>query len=199
MLKLQSYTDLPTIPLGYTHTAKPRKVRYLWTFFFGLIVGDMNPVHIHPIDSFDYKSRFKRRFVRHGISSIAEAESGIFRIFDFAQPIEILAKGYNAIKYHRPVHMGDKITYSYTLTAQKISVEKRWSECTWVVTAANQRNEVVFSAEWIVMYAAIQLEEKNYYHIPFMGTVRTTPGQAIYYWWYMLPIIAALIYGYCRV
>jgi acyl dehydratase len=154
---LNSYLEIATIPDKHTYTSPPKTAKYLWTLLFGFLSGDLNPIHINPLTSKNYKSRLGG-LARHGISTLAQAESFIFKIFSFTEPTEVIAKGYNSIRYFKPVNMGDKITYTYTLLRKKVVEEKKYAECIWQVKGTNQKGTDVFVAEWIIIYSPI---EKN--------------------------------------
>ncbi|MEI6022523.1 MAG: MaoC/PaaZ C-terminal domain-containing protein [bacterium] len=152
---LISYKDIATIPEGYVYKSPKIKSRYLWTLFFGFLTGDLNPVHINIFTYKKYKSKLGG-LSRHGISTIAQAESFIFKIFTFIEPTEIIAQGYNVIRYLAPIHIGDTIEYSYTLVSKKISEEKESAKCTWLIVGTNQIGKQVFTCEWVVLYYKIE-------------------------------------------
>ncbi len=155
MLYLKSYSDIATIPENYTYTSPKKKAKYLWTLLFGFLTGDLNPIHINPFTTTNFKSKLGG-LARHGISTLAQAESFIFKILKFAEPTEIIAKGYNNIRYLRPVNMGDKIMYTYTLLQKKLPETKCHAECIWQIKGMNQNGKDVFVAEWVIIYSAIQ-------------------------------------------
>jgi acyl dehydratase len=157
MLQLNSYADVASVPNNYTYVSEKKRARYFWTLIFGLISGDLNPIHINPLTSKNYKSKLKG-LARHGISTIAQAESFIFKILSFTEDTEIIAKGYNSIRYTRPVNMGDSITYTYVLLGKKVIEDKKQSECVWQIKGVNQNGKDIFIAEWIILYSAV---EKN--------------------------------------
>ena len=159
MKKLASYLDIATVPDNHSYTSPTKKVHYLWTLVFGLLTGDLNPVHINPFTSTSFKSKLGG-LTRHGISTIAQAESFIFKIFSFEEPTEIIAKGYEKIRYLRPVNIGDSITYTYTLLRKKVSEEKKNALCAWQIKGTNQKGDDVFTAEWSILYSAA--EKKHY-------------------------------------
>jgi len=157
MQHLNSYLEITTIPDKYTYTSPPKKAKYLWTLLFGFLTGDLNPIHINPFTSKNYKSRLGG-LARHGISTLAQAESFIFKIFSFTEPTEVIAKGYNSIRYIQPVNMGDSLTYTYNLVRKKVVEGKKYAECVWQIKGTNKKGKDVFVAEWVVIYSAI---EKN--------------------------------------
>ncbi len=157
MLQLNSYHDIATVPEKYTYTSPKRRAKYLWTLLFGFLTGDLNPIHVNPFTTTNFKSRLGG-LARHGISTLAQAESFIFKIFKFKEPTETIAKGYNNIRYLCPVNMGDKIIYTYTLLHKRVSEEKKYAECKWHIKGTNQKGKDVFTAEWIIIYSPV---EKN--------------------------------------
>lgn len=157
MQVLSSYQDIASIPDKYTYTSPKRKAKYLWTLLFGFLTGDLNPIHINPFTTVNFKSRLGG-LARHGISTLAQAESFIFKIFKFKEPTEIIAKGYNNIRYLSAVNMGDKLTYTYTLLHKRVSGEKKYAECKWQIEGVNQKSKKVFIAEWVIIYSPV---EKN--------------------------------------
>ncbi len=157
MMHLNSYLEIATIPDKYTYTSPPKKARYLWTLLFGFLTGDLNPIHINPFTSLNYKSRLGG-LARHGISTLAQAESFISKIFSFQEPTEAIAKGYNRIRYVQPLNMGESLTYFYRLVRKNIFKEKKYSECVWQIKGINKKGEDIFVAEWIIIYSPV---EKN--------------------------------------
>ena len=154
-MHLNSYLDIETVSDTYSYISPKKKATQIWTFLFGLLSGDMNPIHINPFTSMNFKSRLGG-LSRHGISTLAQAESFIFKVLKFKEPTEIIAKGYNSIDYAKPVRIGDKLIYTYTLLRKKVNVAKKYSQCIWQIKGTNQQGEDVFSAEWVIMYFPIQ-------------------------------------------
>ncbi len=163
---LTSFLEISTVQDNYTYTSPKKKSNYLWTLLFGFLTGDVNPIHINPFTAVNYKSRLGG-LARHGISTLAQAESFIFKIFSFKEPTEIIAKGYNKIRYLRPVNIGNKMTYTYTLLQKKIVEEKKYAECVWSIQVTDQRNENVLLAEWVVIYSPVQENIVKTYIRPF--------------------------------
>ncbi len=154
-MKLNSFKEIMTLSEEYTYNSPSRKIRYIWTFIFGLVSGDLNPVHINFLTSGAYKSKFKGH-VRHGISSVAQAESYIFKALEFEEPTEVLSKGYNRIEYKNPVRIGEIIHYTFKLSSKKIVGENKFAECVWLVEGWGKK-ELLFSAEWIILYFPVEL------------------------------------------
>jgi acyl dehydratase len=148
--ELNSFEDIVNIIDGFSYTSTSKKVKYFYTFLFGLITGDMNPIHINPITSRKYNSKFGG-LARHGVSTLAQAESYIFNIFIFVKPVEIIAIGYRNVSYKKPVLIGDNIKYVYTLLEKKLLANK-YTECTWLIQCLNQNNEETMTANWVVRY-----------------------------------------------
>lgn len=156
MKKLFNFADIKDIPDGYVYASPQKRAWYLWTLFFGFITGDLNPIHVNFFTSTSYKSTLGG-LARHGISTIAEAESFIFKIFKFEVPTEIIALGYSHISYLKPVNIGNKIVYSYKLLSKTIKEKRNYAQCVWYVSGKNDKDLEVFNAEWMVRYSTIEL------------------------------------------
>ncbi|MES2225062.1 MAG: MaoC/PaaZ C-terminal domain-containing protein [Patescibacteria group bacterium] len=156
MKKLLDFADIKDIPDGYIYTSPQKRAWYLWTLFFGFITGDLNPIHVNFLTSTSYKSTLGG-LARHGISTIAEAESFIFNIFKFEVPTEIIALGYSNITYKKPVNIGNKITYTYTLLSKNIKEKRNYAQCIWHISGNNDKGVEIFTAEWTVRYSTIEM------------------------------------------
>ena len=179
--KLTSYQDIESIPLQYTYVSKPHKAWAIWTFLFGLLTGDLNPIHINWFRAKNYKSRLGG-LSRHGISTVAQTESFIFDIFSFENTTEIIGRGYQKIRYFKPVNMGDKITSTFILIGKKVSSEKKYASCLWHITSVNQKGETVIEAQWDIVYVPIEKNLVKDYISPFPLVVNPievvdTPGR----------------------
>ncbi len=162
---LNSFKNIATVPDTYTYTSPIKQARYLWTLLFGFLTGDLNSIHVNPLTASEYKSKLGG-LARHGVSTLAQAESFIFKIFKFTEPTEIIAKGYDNIRYLCPVNIGDKITYTYILISKKISEEKKFAECSWEMSATNQNGKKVFTAVWVIIYCAVEKKVQRVTMVP---------------------------------
>ena len=62
--------------------------------------------------------------------------------------LNALTKGYNKIRYIKPVFIGDTITGKYEIK----EIIKERNETIGMLTVTNQKNEVVLSAEHVIKY-----------------------------------------------
>ncbi|MEI8092297.1 MAG: MaoC/PaaZ C-terminal domain-containing protein [bacterium] len=105
--KMESYRDIQTIFDAYkdtgeqfTYVSEPIIATAEYTEKFADLTGDHNPIHVDPNPKFT--SRFGSGRIRHGISTVAQMEPEIFKIFNIQQQEEIIAYKYT-ITYKKPV------------------------------------------------------------------------------------------------
>ena len=117
------------------------------------ISGDMSPPHINQ----DYMSKTElKSCVAHGILTLAVSAATEYIILCYgpkAQALQecglsYLSYGYDKVRFLKPVYPGDTITATYEV----ISVDNEKMRSVARLSAVNQRDDLVFVSEHIMVY-----------------------------------------------
>jgi 3-hydroxybutyryl-CoA dehydratase len=125
---------------------------------FGGLSGDLHPIHM---DNVYARSRGQRGRIAHGAFTLAlmSAAGGQLHL---RLTIPTVSYGFDRVRFLLPVHVGDTLTTSYTVTGFDPSGRKSYAEC----RCTNQDGEVVAVATHIE------------YHLPATGTAGSAePGE----------------------
>ena len=120
-------------------------------YLFAGITGDFHPPHINE----EYmKTTSMGTRIAHGTLtlsiSITAATTFMNSVFDELDKagLNALTKGYDRIRYIKPVFIGDTITGSYEIK----EIREDRNETMGLLTVTNQKGETVLIAEHIVKY-----------------------------------------------
>ena len=106
-------------------------------YLFAGIIGDLFPAHVNEeyCKRMPYKTRLVHGCLTFSLCSTVSGMAGVDSGHD------ILAMGYDKVKFLKPVFFGDTITATYRITAVNEARRKTTGEC--VMT--NQRGEIVLT------------------------------------------------------
>lgn len=117
------------------------------------ISGDFSPPHVNR----DYMSKTElKHCVAHGILTMAVSAATEYIFLSYGSKAKVLADsgltylsyGYDKVRFIKPVFFGDTITATYEI----IAVDNEKMRTTAKLSAINQRGELVFVSEHIMVY-----------------------------------------------
>jgi len=117
------------------------------------ISGDMSPPHVNQ----DYMSRTElNKCVAHGILTMGVSAATEYIMLSHGPKsqalresgLSYLSYGYDKVRFIKPVYFGDTITATYEM----IDVDDERMRTTARLSAVNQRGELVFVSEHIMVY-----------------------------------------------
>ncbi len=150
---LATHEDISSLGDNFEWTSEPFEVTLEWNMQFGELVGDQNPIHVHPETSKLFKSYLGDKLVRQGSGTFSQAISQVLHMFEFDEPVEIILH-HSSATYLRPARNGDFISYRYGL--KEVVREENWTRVVWKITATNQKDkEIMISSIEVRYYKAI--------------------------------------------
>lgn len=133
----------------FTFSSTPKKLSHAQILLFALATRDFNPAHI--VSGFADKSIFKG-IVSHGIGTVSRAEATYVEMVRFKEPVELIAMGYEDIKYYKPLRLNSVYQYDYSISNLR-SVKNRWDfDCHVVCKVIDLEVKVVAEWTWKTCY-----------------------------------------------
>ena len=142
----QDLSNYLSVNGSYTFVSKPKKLKQFTVLLQALAGGDFNPAHI--VSGFEDYSLFKG-IVSHGIGIISRAEGEFVNSIQFnKQPVEIIAAGFEFVKYSKPLRVG--YVYQYEFKIYNLEKNKKnWNfDCDIVCKTISPETEIIASWRW---------------------------------------------------
>ena len=150
---LNNWSSLGEVDIGHTWQSATETVTSAQLAHFRKATGESNPHHADRITRHFFKSRLGGRTCP-GVMILGLASAGVHRIFQFAEDTEIITDGYDSAEFKRPLHVGAKFYYNFTLLERK--VEKATAECKWRIDVMDERGKLLATAVWRIYYSAVK-------------------------------------------
>jgi len=138
-------------PQSLVFTSKPKRLGRWHILSHSLAGGDWNPAHCQPAFS---KRSFFGGIVSHGVGILARAEGQFVELLPalIETPVEIIARGYGAIKYRDPLRLGDIYQYRFEITNPRLRNDggrpRVNLNCRIICEILGPKARVVAEAEW---------------------------------------------------
>jgi hypothetical protein len=83
---------------------------------------------------------------------MAQAEACVHQMFSFVEATEVVATGYDKVRYHHPAIVGTRVHYIYTLESVVLQSEQERARTKWRTEAVNKEGETIMTSIWLVDY-----------------------------------------------
>jgi hypothetical protein len=152
-MHLKRISEIGDLPIGFYWQSDRLIVSFFRFILFAIATGDWNKVHINPFTAWRFRSNLKS-LTCCGDFVLALTKSGIHKILEFDEDIEIIALGYGSVELKRPLHIGMFYQYSYTLMSR--SVKKGRAYCDWLIEVKTEKGEPIASSTWRMFYSPVE-------------------------------------------
>ncbi len=137
------------VEAGYVWESPPHKIGLARSLAFGLVTGDLNPIHIIPFIGLFYRSRLGDRPVCHGAHVVSRLGNDIHKVFSGSK-VEIISRGYESFLFDAPLQVGE--TFRNVWTLSEVTKSPRKVRCLWQIQVLGSRGNKIAHGNWEVFY-----------------------------------------------
>lgn len=153
MKKLLDFRDVGSIPVGHTWNSQTTRTGWFKAILFALVTGDWNRFHINPLTLFFFNSNLGG-MTCPGDMLLGLTKEAIHSVFDFEEDTEVIAFGYETVKFKKPLRVGERFHYRYTLLERKVL--RNNAICKWKIEIFDEQSRTVVEATWTNGYYPVQ-------------------------------------------
>ncbi len=144
--------SIQNIPEGFVWKSGWEKVSRMQALWFAIATGDWNRVHFNPFTWFLYRSNLGGQTVT-GDMLLSLTKKGALKMVE-GDDTEVVAYGYEQVKFLRPLHVGARFQYTYTLIKKETMRQKTVYH--WAIEVCDQSGKLICRAVWKAGYMPVE-------------------------------------------